>query len=187
MSLTNAALAEQANFVQFAYNMYALGGLKPTADAGIDAAGYQFLYWLNAKDLGTPSFYGYLAASKSNPGNLVIAVRGTEDAKEWLLDFAAIPVLMEGIGFVALGFLSIFNTFVFVDSTGASLNLIDVITKLNSANPIQAVNVIGHSLGAEGRQLELCFAARWPARFRLALQRRRQNQLSCLELARHCS
>ncbi len=58
MSLTNAELAQQANFVQFAYNMYALGGLKPKPDPGIDTAGYQFLYWLNAKDLGICRFYG---------------------------------------------------------------------------------------------------------------------------------
>jgi hypothetical protein len=148
MPFTNPQLAQQANFVEFAYNMFALGGLQPAADPGIAAAGFKLLYWLNAKDLGTPSFYGYLAASTANPGDLVLAVRGTEDAKEWLLDFAAIPVHMSGIGFVALGFLSIFNTFVFVDGAGASLNLIDVITKLNTANAIQSLNVLGHSLGA---------------------------------------
>jgi hypothetical protein len=148
MTLTDPDLAQQANFVQFAYNMFSLGGLQPVADPGIDAAGYKLIYWLNAKDLGTPSFYGYLAASKTNLGDLVLAIRGTEDAKEWLLDFAAIPVHMSGIGFVALGFLSIFNTFVFVDSTGASLSLTDVMTKINVNTPIQSVNVNGHSLGA---------------------------------------
>jgi hypothetical protein len=144
MTLDNAALAHQANFVQFAYKMYALGGLQPAPDPGIAAAGYQLVYYLNAKDIGKSSFYGYLAASKANPADLILAVRGTEDFKEWLLDFAAIPVYMSGIGFVALGFLSIFNTFVFVDSTGASLSLIDVIAKLS---PVQSLNIIGHSLG----------------------------------------
>jgi hypothetical protein len=148
MSLSNAALAQQANFVQFAYNMYALGGLRPAPDKGLAACGYQLLYWLNAKDIGTPRFYGYLAASTANPADLVIAIRGTEDAREWLLDFAAIPVYMSGIGFVALGFLCIFNTFTFVDSTGASLGLSEVVTKLAAAHPIQSLNVAGHSLGA---------------------------------------
>jgi hypothetical protein len=148
MPLTNAALAQQANFVQFAYNMFKLGGLTPAPDPGIAAAGYQLIYWLNAKDIGTPSFYGYLAQSTANPADLVLAVRGTEDTKEWLLDFAAIPVHMTGIGFVALGFLSIFNTFVLVDSSGASLHLTDAATKLNAATPIQSLNVVGHSLGA---------------------------------------
>jgi hypothetical protein len=148
MSLSNAALAQQANFVQFAYNMYALGGLRPAPDKGLAACGYKLLYWLNAKDLGASSFYGYLAVSATNPGEVIIAIRGTEDVREWLLDFAAIPVHMSGIGFVALGFLCIFNTFVFVDSTGASFSLLAVITKLAAAHPIQSLNIAGHSLGA---------------------------------------
>ncbi len=65
----------------------------------------------------------------------MIVVRGDEDAKSWLLDFAAMPVLMPGIGFVALGFLSIFNTFVFASMPPALHSPSTmVVTKLNPAN-----------------------------------------------------
>jgi alpha-beta hydrolase superfamily lysophospholipase len=50
-------------------------------------------------------------------------------------------------GFVALGFLSIFDSFAFVDKTGASQDLNTTITGLNAANPIQSLTVLGHSLG----------------------------------------
>jgi hypothetical protein len=148
MTFTNPQLAQQANFVQFAYNMFKAGGLQPTADPGIAAAGYQLLYWLNGKDIDTPAFYGYLAASTANPGDVVIAIRGTEDSIEWILDFAAIPVHMSGIGFVALGFLSIFNSFTFIDAAGTSSGLIDTIQKVAQANAVQNLIVTGHSLGA---------------------------------------
>lgn len=71
------------------------GALQPPSDARIDARGYDFLYWLNATDtladISTTRFYGYLAASKTNPGDVVIAIRGTRGAGEWIIDFLAAP------------------------------------------------------------------------------------------------
>jgi hypothetical protein len=150
MAFDPIAAAHQANFVEFAYNMYAAGGLTPTPDAGIAAAGYQLMYWLNAHDFNELAFYGYIAQSTDNPGNLVLAIRGTEDPAEWILDLLAIPVPFTSVpsaGFVALGFLSIFQTFTFVDSSNSSHTLLDALTHLNSGNAIQSLTIIGHSLG----------------------------------------
>jgi hypothetical protein len=151
MELDNKDAASKANFVQFAYNMFQEEVLQPPPDPGIKQAGYDLLYYLNALDIDTMQFYGYLAASTTKPGDLILAIRGTEDFREWLLDFAALPVPFTpqpDAGFVALGFESIFDSFEFIDkSTGASSDLTSTITGLNAANPIQSLTVIGHSLG----------------------------------------
>jgi Lipase (class 3) len=151
MAFDPTAAAEQATFVEFAYNMYAPGNLQPTPDPGIAAANYKLIYWLNAHDFTELAFYGYIAQSTSTPGNLILAIRGTKDVAEWILDFLAVPVPFApapGAGFVALGFLSIFQTFTFVDSAGASHSLVDALTQLNNTNPIQNLTLVGHSLGS---------------------------------------
>src|SRR5690242_7269124 len=152
MELDKKDAAHKANFVEFAYNMFQDGVLRPVPDPGIRQAGYELLYYLNATDIDTEQFYGYLAVSTTNPGDVILAIRGTEDFREWLLDFAALPVPFTpqpDAGFVALGFQSIFDSFVFVDKTGAtSKDLNTTITDLNAATPIQSLTVIGHSLGA---------------------------------------
>lgn len=142
--------AHEANFVEFAYNMYTAGGLTPTPDPGIAAAGYQLVYWLNAHDFTELAFYGYIAQSTSNPGNILLAIRGTEDATEWILDALVIPVPFTPVpaaGFVALGFLSIYQTFTLIDRNNSSHTLLDALTHLNSGSPIQSLTMIGHSLG----------------------------------------
>src|SRR5271154_1890207 len=112
MDVDNKAAARVGDYVQFAYNMFEAGGLTPAPDPGIATAGYALVYYLNASDFDQKEFYGYIARSTSSPGHLVMAIRGTEDASEWILDFLAIPVPFTPFpdaGFVALGFLSIFD------------------------------------------------------------------------------
>jgi hypothetical protein len=144
--------AKKANLIDFAYNMFQPGVLRPPVDPGIALAGYQFLYYLNANDFHSTEFYGYIAASATTAGAYALVIRGTEDAKEWILDFAAIPVPFTpapGAGFVALGFLSIYQTFAFIDGAGVSHTLSQVIADL-TAKPggITQFLVLGHSLGA---------------------------------------
>lgn len=151
MAFDPIAAAQQANFVEFAYNMYTSGNLRPAPDPGIAAANYKLVYWLNAHDFTELAFYGYIAQSTTNPGDLVLAIRGTEDAAEWILDFLAIPVPFTpapSAGFVALGFLSIYQTFTFVDLGGASHTLQDALTQLNNGNAIHSLTIVGHSLGS---------------------------------------
>jgi hypothetical protein len=151
MPFDSAEAARKASFVQFAYNMFGDStNLTPPADPGIAASGYDLLLHLKAKDFKDEKFYGYLAKSRTNPGDFVLAIRGTENLAEWLLDFAALPVLFTPApeaGFVALGFLSIFNSFTFVDAAGTESNLNDTITRLNATAPISSLTIAGHSLG----------------------------------------
>jgi pimeloyl-ACP methyl ester carboxylesterase len=157
MPLDKKRAAKVGEFVQFAYNMFDEGDLQPKPDPGLAARGYQLLYWLNATDsLGpefghTKRFYGYLAAAINAPSKLVIAIRGTRGAQEWLLDFLAIPVPFTPApekGFVALGFSSIFDSFEFVSTDGTTTTLAGVIEHLNTIQPISTITVAGHSLGS---------------------------------------
>ena len=151
MDLDNKQAAHIANFVEFAYNMFDVGGLTPPPDPGIAAAGYELLYYIDAFDFDTKVFYGYVASSVANPGDIIIAIRGTRHPAEWVLDFLAIPVpftAFPSAGFVALGFQSIFDTFEFIDRNGASITLSSAIAAIAAATPIKQVTVIGHSLGS---------------------------------------
>jgi hypothetical protein len=150
MDLNNNEAAQIANFVQFAYNMFSAGVPIPPADPGIAAAGFDLLYYLNGSDFDVVKFYGFIAASKTNPGEFVLSIRGTENPAEWLLDFIALPVPFTpapDAGFVALGFLSIFNSFLFIDKTGASMTLSGAVTQMATSAPIRKLTVVGHSLG----------------------------------------
>jgi hypothetical protein len=157
MALNKKKASAVGEFVQFAYLMFEDGGLTPTPNRGIDDRGYKLVYWLNATDVLWPifqkvkRFYGYVAVSKTDPGDVILAIRGTEGVEEWALDFAAIPVPFTPApakGLVAKGFLSIFDTFEFVDNAGNSRSLQDTISALNASNPITALKIIGHSLGS---------------------------------------
>jgi len=84
------------------------------------------LYYTDALNFEDKTFYGYIAGSKVNAGGVVIAIRGTEDAAEWLLDFLAVAVPFTSApdaGFVALGFQNIFDSFELIDSSGTSITL----------------------------------------------------------------
>ena len=152
MSLDKIAAAKKASFIDFAYDMFQPGVLQPPVDPGIAQAGYQFLYYLNASDFKSREFYGYIAASTAKPGAYLLAIRGTKTFQEWLLDFLAVPVPFSPApeaGSVALGFLSIYQTFTFVDTAGASHTLAEVIADLTAkAARITEFLVLGHSLGA---------------------------------------
>jgi hypothetical protein len=150
MDLNNKEAAQIANFVQFTYNRFSAGVLTPPADPGIASAGFDLLCYLNGSDFDAVKFYGFIAVSKTNPGEFVLAVRGIENPAEWLLDFIALPVPFTpapDAGFVALGFLSIFDSFRFIDKTGASMTLSRAVTQMAASAPIQKLTVVGHSLG----------------------------------------
>lgn len=151
MSFDKKDAAQKANWIDFAYNMFTPGVLQPPADPGIAAAGYNLLYYLNASDFQSREFYGYIARSTGNPRKYILAIRGTETLAEWILDLAAIPVFFSAApdaGLVALGFLSIYQTFTFIDLTGAAKTLNTVVTELAATGAgIEEFLVLGHSLG----------------------------------------
>jgi hypothetical protein len=142
--------AQKARFVQFAYNMYssAPDSLRPAVDPALNAAGFELVQYLDAHDFQEVKFYGYLAASTRSPGQLILAIRGTVDVKEWLLDFGALPLPYLGKGFVAAGFRSIAESFQFISPTGMSTgDLATAIATRNAATPIKSISILGHSLG----------------------------------------
>ncbi|MGI8988611.1 MAG: lipase family protein [Bryobacteraceae bacterium] len=151
MNFDPVEAARNAEFVKFAYNMYGNGGvLLPPPDPGIDAAGFQLVAYLTAQDFDDVKFYGYLAASKARPDTLVLAIRGTQNFAEWLLDIAILPVPFTPFpdaGFVALGIQGIADSFKIVGKDGASSSLTDAIAAIGKGTGIQSLSVIGHSLG----------------------------------------
>ncbi len=150
-----ATAANLAQFVQFAYSMYQASvtngnTLTPTVDPGLAAAGYKLTYWLAAHDITAQLFYGYMAQGINNPGDIVLAIRGTETPEEWILDFEALPVLFHAgaaAGFVALGFNDVQKSFQFLDGTGTISSLADAIVRISAAVNITSVRILGHSLG----------------------------------------
>ena len=151
MSFDRKDAAQKANWIGFAYNMFTPAVLRPPADPGIAAGGYQLIYYLNATDFHSREFYGYIARSSASPGKYILAIRGTETLAEWILDAAAIPVFFgpaPDAGLVALGFQSIYGSFSFIDLTGTAKTLNTVVTELAATGAgIEEFLVLGHSLG----------------------------------------
>jgi triacylglycerol lipase len=150
MSFDPKDAAQKANLVDIAYTMFDEGGLQPLPPQELERAGYELTHYLQGKDFDTPSFYGYLAVSTGDPADWVLVVRGTEGAPEWLLDFSAVPVLFEPhkeAGFVALGFLVIYQTFTLAPPGENPAKLINVIQQVATQRKIKSLTVIGHSLG----------------------------------------
>lgn len=142
--------AQKALLVQFVYDMYATdpNSLTPAVDPRIAQNGYRLVHYLKAKDIQDEKFYGYLAASVASPGDLVLAIRGTQTAQEWLLNFNALPLPYLGKGFVPAGFRSIAQTFQLSDTAGTDVgNLTDTLNSYNAQTHITSITVLGHSLG----------------------------------------
>ncbi len=106
-------------FVQAAYAMFEKpqgpDPLRPEP-SGIPA-GYELGAWIHMSDFilndEVLKFYGIIAHKVETPDSRVIAIRGTENAIEWLDDAAAIPVPFRQVpsaGRVAAGFDKIYNT-----------------------------------------------------------------------------
>jgi len=148
MPYTPQEAAAKARFVQFAYSMFGDGSnLNPAPDPGLASLGYTVLANMTAQDLHTTKFYGYIAAAASTPGDLVIAIRGTQTPAEWLLDFSALPLPFMDLGLVAAGFRSIAQSILITVAPGSSMSLTDAIVNLNAQHAITSVTVLGHSLG----------------------------------------
>ena len=161
-----------ANFVQQAYfQYYILAGTPPVFGyppfskfMQLPPSGYTLRYniWYN-EGIFTwdPVYFGYVAASPA--GDIIIAIRGTENSTEWTDDIlfstqtnspiAGVP------GKVHLGFATIYNGGTPGGTTGlnyyAPTNPIVPPKKTDTTFPLakvlsgaRSVNVTGHSLGA---------------------------------------
>jgi hypothetical protein len=121
---------------------------------------YQLVFNIQMTDFfffnQTPSYYGFIAKSRTAPYNYVVALRGTLTWEEWFDDFDDFPTAFERApngGHVASGFYTIFQSLTLnVPGKGpANLKLIDAAAEptltFDDAGKVPVV-VAGHSLGA---------------------------------------
>lgn len=115
----NPAVATQYGlFVQAAYSMYAANPNNLTPQPASDfPAGYELSAWIQMQDFVLsstgPTFYGFIAQSKADPTEFVMAIRGTQTLEEWWDDLTSIgktPFGQPNCGSVAYGFNRIYET-----------------------------------------------------------------------------
>jgi len=97
----------------------------------------------------TKEFYGHIWRSSDSSKTLVISVRGTSDAQEWVDDvkFELVPFSDNATdGRVALGFSEIFSSFTL--ATPDSASVVSLNDYLESLHDIETLIVVGHSLGS---------------------------------------
>jgi predicted chitinase/pimeloyl-ACP methyl ester carboxylesterase len=130
----NPALATQYGlFVQAAYSMYGANpnNLMPEPTPDFPAA-YELSAWIQMQDFilssTGPTFYGFIAQSKTDPTKFVMAIRGTQTAEEWwdnLTSITKTPFGEPNSGSVAYGFNRIYQTMEIVErpsnAAGAAL------------------------------------------------------------------
>ena len=100
-------------FIQAAYTMYvhaSQNNQRPPASPDFPA-GYELTAWVQMQDFildsTDPVFYGFVAHSTSEPGQAVLAIRGTQGGVEWWDDvnsFGMTPFKVRNCGNVGLGF-----------------------------------------------------------------------------------
>lgn len=94
-------------------------------------------------------FYGHIWRSNDSSSTLVISIRGTSGAQEWIDDvkFELVPFSDKAThGQVELGFKEIFNSFTLASPDSASV--ISLNDYLESLHDIETLIVVGHSLGS---------------------------------------
>lgn len=97
-----------------------------------------------------PKYYGFFARNTMIPGQLVLAIRGTQTWQEWWDDFdwglVPFPYMANG-GKVANGFLKIYETLsVTVPGSDAAATLLK--DEVNLLSGVNTVIANGHSLGS---------------------------------------
>ncbi len=140
------------SFVQAAYNMFVSNekNLQPPPQDIPD--GYQIVLYITAIDHFVDDtervFYGFIAQSTGSPTEYVIAIRGTKDLLEWLIDaefhateFTWVP----GSGEVEDGFFSVYNTLSGLTIGGEPQDLHSFVKNTICG---QRLICVGHSLGS---------------------------------------
>ena len=168
--LNDPFAAQMGLVVMRAEDMYESLGAKETLDPPLDpevAAAYDLKGYLAGSDAlleldpvtakkrlrAAPNtvFYGFVACSKANAHQYVVAIRGTGNIWEWLKDgeFAPVPHPPSG-GNVESGFDSIYKTMTYrAYSDGGFIGDRAIAsTGVAQAIPDGKVTVIGHSLGS---------------------------------------
>ena len=152
-TLTNEVAAGLAQLIDYVYTFAAgavPGKYPPPFPPGIPA-GYTITALAQAVDdfwgYTNPQYYGLVAVATDQ---IVVAIRGTADITEWLIDFE-FPLTpfapITGAGSVEEGFYSVFSTLSFVDPNGNPFDLPTYLHDAIQANPKVRIILEGHSLG----------------------------------------
>lgn len=140
------------SFVQAAYVMFEADekNLQPTPQD--IPAGYEIALYITAIDHFVDEnervFYGFIAQSTSAPTEYVIAIRGTKELIEWLIDSEACPTEftpVPGSGKVEDGFFSVYKTLSGLTPDGQAQDLHSFVKNTISG---QRLVCAGHSLGS---------------------------------------
>ena len=167
-------------FIEAAYAMYDAdpNNLTPPPSSNFPS-GYQLAAWVQMQDFifesTGPTFYGFIAQSKTAPHQFILAIRGTSNWVEWWDDLNAIvlvPFKDPGSGLVGAGFARIYDTLEVVahplgalaefavpqslKSAGGFAQQVSALVSRRAAGPARAeavappvsIAVAGHSLGA---------------------------------------
>lgn len=147
--------ADLAQFTEYAYAL-AAGAIPGTWPPPLPTTpalptGYSLVAFAQAVDDvfcdKSPQYYGIVAQS-SAANQIVVAIRGTADIMEWLIDFEVFKTAftIPNSGQVEVGFNSVFSTMTFVDaSSGANFDLLNCLEKAAAAG--MQIVLEGHSLG----------------------------------------
>ncbi len=123
-----AQAALLGSFVAAAYSMFDAnpGNLTPAQSPDFPP-GYSLTAWIQMQDFivadGPPMFYGFIAQSQAQPGQCVLAIRGTSNPEEWWDDVNAAyrnTFKDPGCGTVGSGFAKIYDTLEVVEAPGAA-------------------------------------------------------------------
>jgi triacylglycerol lipase len=152
-AFSNETAANLAQLIEYAYSFSAgaiPGTYPPPFPSGLPT-GYSIVALAQADDdfwgYTNAQYYGIIAIAS---GQIVIAIRGTDDISEWLIDFEfpLTPFLpISGAGLVEYGFLSVFSTLTFVDPNGKPFDLTAYLKSALASNPKTEIIIEGHSLG----------------------------------------
>ncbi|RBP48760.1 lipase family protein [Arenicella xantha] len=141
---------QMVNLTYDQFHRYSSDFSPPAPDTFV--AGYRATQNLHSQDKPSDSkreFYGYLARSNADPQHLIIAVRGTSDAAEWLDDvkFDKVPFSHNAKhGRVELGFKQVFDRFAISDF--GSRHDVSLDEYLAALEDVSMITVVGHSLGS---------------------------------------
>jgi Lipase (class 3) len=162
-------------FISAAYTMYRETPGNLTPDPARDfPAGYELTAWVQMQDFvlnnTTPAFYGFIAHNSQNPGQAILAIRGTASEVEWWDDTNALgmtPFPVANCGNVALGFERIYATLEVVERSVAGSDVHNSLrseggfsaqvaehlrrhaaARSSAATVEPSIEVTGHSLGA---------------------------------------
>jgi triacylglycerol lipase len=152
-TFSDQVAADLAQLIEYAYSFTSgavPGTYPPPFPPGLPT-GYTIVALAQADDdfwgYTNAQYYGIVAVAS---GQVVIAIRGTDDISEWLIDFEfpLTPFLpISGAGLVEYGFLSVFSTLTFVDPDGKPFDLTAYLESALASNPKTEIIIEGHSLG----------------------------------------